>query len=94
MKILVANIGSTSFKFRLLDMADERVLAVGAVEGVGQPAAGITLQFAGEEPSVAQRPVASQSDAVALCLAPQPHPVLQPRLPRLLPRRQALEDPT
>ena len=32
MKILVANLGSTSFKYRLFDMADERVIARGGVE--------------------------------------------------------------
>ena len=32
MKILVANLGSTSFKYRLYDMADERLLARGGVE--------------------------------------------------------------
>jgi acetate kinase len=37
MKILVANIGSTSFKYRLFDMADERVLAQGKVERIGRP---------------------------------------------------------
>lgn len=35
MIILVANIGSTSFKFRLFDMADERELARGGVERIG-----------------------------------------------------------
>jgi acetate kinase len=34
-KILVANLGSTSFKYRLFDMADERVLARGGVERIG-----------------------------------------------------------
>ena len=34
-KILVANIGSTSFKFRLFEMPSERVLAEGAVERIG-----------------------------------------------------------
>src|SRR6266853_894 len=34
-KILVANIGSTSFKFRLIEMPDERVLAKGGVERIG-----------------------------------------------------------
>ena len=38
MNVLVVNIGSTSFKFRLFDMADEKVLARGGVEGVGKPA--------------------------------------------------------
>jgi acetate kinase len=35
MKILVANLGSTSFKYRLFDMADEKVLARGGVERIG-----------------------------------------------------------
>lgn len=35
MKILVANLGSTSFKYRLFDMADERELARGAIERIG-----------------------------------------------------------
>ena len=35
MKILVANLGSTSFKYRLFDMTDEKVLARGGVERIG-----------------------------------------------------------
>ncbi len=35
MKILVANLGSTSFKYRLFDMSDEQVLARGGVERIG-----------------------------------------------------------
>jgi acetate kinase len=35
MKLLVANLGSTSFKYRLFDMEDERVLARGGVERIG-----------------------------------------------------------
>ncbi len=35
MKILVANLGSTSFKYRLFDMNDERQLARGGVERIG-----------------------------------------------------------
>ncbi len=35
MKILVANLGSTSFKYRLFDMAGERLLARGGVERIG-----------------------------------------------------------
>ena len=37
MIILVANIGSTSFKYRLLEMPDVTVLAQGRVERIGQP---------------------------------------------------------
>jgi acetate kinase len=36
MRILVANIGSTSFKYRLLEMPDVRVLAHDKVERIGQ----------------------------------------------------------
>ncbi len=35
MKILVANLGSTSFKYRLYDMSDERQLARGGTERIG-----------------------------------------------------------
>ena len=34
-KILVANLGSTSFKYRLFDMPGERLLARGGVERIG-----------------------------------------------------------
>src|SRR5262245_64704167 len=37
MKILVANLGSTSFKYRLFDMRDEKELARGGVERIGAP---------------------------------------------------------
>lgn len=35
MKILVANLGSTSFKYRLFDMSDERQMARGGIERIG-----------------------------------------------------------
>jgi len=35
MKVLVANLGSTSFKYRLFDMTDERQLARGGTERIG-----------------------------------------------------------
>jgi len=40
MKCLIPNIGSTSFKFRVLDMPAETVLAAGRVERIGQPGGG------------------------------------------------------
>jgi acetate kinase len=40
MKCLIPNIGSTSFKFRVLDMPGETVLAQGQVERIGQPGGG------------------------------------------------------
>jgi acetate kinase len=37
MKVLIPNIGSTSFKYRVLDMPGERILAEGRIERIGQP---------------------------------------------------------
>ena len=36
MKVLVCNAGSTSLKFKLFDMTEERVLATGKIERVGR----------------------------------------------------------
>ncbi|MGN6544909.1 MAG: acetate/propionate family kinase [Aureliella sp.] len=45
MKILVANLGSTSFKYRLFDMTDERQLARGGVERIGSPSSRCTIEI-------------------------------------------------
>src|SRR5215510_3089802 len=67
MKILVANLGSTSFKYRLFDMTDERVLARGGVERIGSDRA----RFFVEAGSVRDEASLSAQDhgvAVHLCL--------------------------
>ena len=48
MKILVANLGSTSFKYRLYDLGDpaEPLLARGAVERIGAADVGDRLRLA------------------------------------------------
>jgi acetate kinase len=48
-QILVANIGSTSFKFRLFEMPSERVLAHGGVERIGGAESAYKIHL-GEEP--------------------------------------------
>jgi len=68
MNVLVVNIGSTSFKFRLFDMAQERALATGAVEGVGKPESRVTFQLGDAEPVVTHQSVADQAQAVRMCL--------------------------
>ena len=45
MKILVVNVGSTSLKFRLFQMEDESVAAVGKVERVGSPSSPLSYQL-------------------------------------------------
>jgi acetate kinase len=67
MKILVANLGSTSFKYRLFDMADERVLARGGVERIGSEQARCFVEAGGKthEATLAAR---DHAVAVKLCL--------------------------
>src|SRR6184192_3417641 len=67
MKILVANLGSTSFKYRLFDMADERVLARGGVERIGSDAGRCYVESGGRRDEE-QRSVPDHAVAVRLCL--------------------------
>ena len=69
MKVLVANLGSTSFKYRLFDLSDpaEPVLARGAIERIGSTSAKVVIQSArGERELVC--PIADHGEAVQLCL--------------------------
>jgi acetate kinase len=69
MKVLVANLGSTSFKYRLYDMGDpaEPLLARGSVERIGGAEAKIAIRSPkGELERV--EPVADHGVAVQLCL--------------------------
>src|SRR5213080_3794411 len=48
MKILVANLGSTSFKYRLFDMADEKCVARGGVERIGSAESPCFVEIGGK----------------------------------------------
>lgn len=48
MNILVANLGSTSFKFRLFDMTTEELVARGGVERIGAAQSPGFVEFAGQ----------------------------------------------
>ncbi len=67
MKILVANLGSTSFKYRLFDMADERQLARGGVERIGSPESPCFVEIGGQRQEL-KTPVADHAVAVRTCL--------------------------
>src|SRR6516225_5666734 len=67
MKILVANLGSTSFKYRLFDMAGERVLARGGVERIGERRSRTYVE-AGEVREESKRAAPDHAAAVRLCL--------------------------
>lgn len=67
MKVLVANLGSTSFKYRLFDMTDEQVLARGGVERIGSPQSKCFVEVAGQREELT---ITAKDHAVAvrLCL--------------------------
>ncbi len=68
MKILVANLGSTSFKYRLLDMTDERQLARGGIERIGSPESRCTVEV-GSDRQERVLHVPDHAEAVRQCLA-------------------------
>jgi acetate kinase len=67
MKILVANLGSTSFKYRLFDMTTEAVLARGGVERIGAPQSRCFVEAGGLKEDLT-RPAPDHAAAVRLCL--------------------------
>jgi acetate kinase len=71
MNVLVANIGSTSFKYRLFRMPDETVLAQGTAERIGQPGSefsdfGSAIASCLEKICGEERPLASLSELSAI----------------------------
>lgn len=68
MKILVANLGSTSFKYRLFDMAANTQLARGGIERIGSPESRCTFDIAGQRGESLES-VPDHAVAVRKCLA-------------------------
>jgi acetate kinase len=68
MKILVANLGSTSFKYRLFDMTDERQLARGGIERIGSAESRCSVQI-GARCQEQMLCVPDHAEAVRQCLA-------------------------
>ncbi len=67
MLVLVANLGSTSFKYRLFDMTDERCLARGAVERIGESESKCVAEI-GDWSDERTMPVPDHGVAVSACL--------------------------
>jgi acetate kinase len=67
MKILIANLGSTSFKYRLFDMTDERCLARGGVERIGSAESPCFVEIAGKKTELKAQ-VPDHAAAVRQCL--------------------------
>ena len=66
--ILVINCGSSSLKYQLLDMREERVLAKGLVERIGMEAGIHTFQRPGSEDKVSELPIADHAVAIEIVL--------------------------
>lgn len=67
MKILVANLGSTSFKYRLFDMTDERQLARGGIERIGSAESPCFVEIGGRKQEL-KAAVPDHAVAVRQCL--------------------------
>jgi acetate kinase len=68
MKVLVSNLGSTSFKYRLYDMTDERQLARGGVERIGAPESRCFVEIGSHKAEMIQS-VPNHGVAVDACIA-------------------------
>lgn len=64
MKILVLNCGSSSLKYQLFDMTDERVLARGLVERIGIPGSRVLHSRGGDAPIVREADIPDHTKAV------------------------------
>lgn len=67
MKVLVANLGSTSFKYRLFDMSDERQLARGGIDRIGSPESQCFAEI-GQQRFERTAHVPDHAEAVRQCL--------------------------
>lgn len=69
MKILVANLGSTSFKYRLFDLdgSEERQLARGGVDRIGQPESRCVVEIADRKAEITAS-VPDHAAALRMCL--------------------------
>ncbi len=73
MKILVANLGSTSFKYRLFDLPAETQLARGGIDRIGQSQSVCFVEIDGRREEAVQN-VADHAAAVRICLDQLTHP--------------------
>ncbi|MDG1893373.1 MAG: acetate/propionate family kinase [Fuerstiella sp.] len=67
MKVLVANLGSTSFKYRLFDLSDESQLARGGIDRIGEAESHCVVEI-GDHQSESQQNIPDHAAAVGICL--------------------------
>ena len=67
MKVLVANLGSTSFKYRLFDLSNEAELARGGIDRIGEAESQCFVEI-GDYRSEAKQNIPDHAAAVSICL--------------------------
>ncbi len=67
MKVLVANLGSTSFKYRLFDLSNEAELARGGIDRIGEAESQCFVEI-GDYRSEAKQNIPDHAAAVGICL--------------------------
>lgn len=67
MKILVANLGSTSFKYRLFDMSNGEQLARGGIDRIGGSESHCVVEI-GDHKQEHQQSISNHAEAVGMCL--------------------------
>ncbi|GAB5440263.1 MAG: acetate/propionate family kinase [Fuerstiella sp.] len=67
MKVLVANLGSTSFKYRLFDLSEERELARGGIDRIGEAVSHCFVEI-GDYRAEDDRNIPDHAAAVGICL--------------------------
>ncbi len=67
MKVLVANLGSTSFKYRLFDLPSEKQLAKGGIDRIGQPESICQVEI-GDHKATQNLSVPDHAAATRICL--------------------------
>ena len=72
MKVLVVNCGSSSLKYQLIDMEEEKVLAKGNFERIGEQEAFVTHKVNGEK-YVTKSPVMNHEEALKIVLGELVH---------------------
>lgn len=73
MKVLVANLGSTSFKYRLFDMDNEEQLARGGIDRIGSAESYCFVEIGSEQVELSVH-VPNHAEAVRRCLEQLTHP--------------------
>ena len=75
MRILVANLGSTSFKYRLFDLANEQQLARGGIDRIGQSESSCFVEIGSHREESTQQ-ISDHAAAVRICLDQLTNPEL------------------